>query len=379
MFSLTEEQKFIQKTSADFALKVLKPKAKELDEKEIFPVEEIQKLASLGFMGMTVPEEYGGSNAGSVALSLATTEISKVCASTAVTMCVTNMVAEILYRYGTKKQREKYLPLICSGEGISGSFALTDPHAGSDASSIRTTAKKVDGGYILNGSKVFITSGEYSSVNVVFAVTDPNGDKKKKLSAFLVEKGMDGFKVGKREEKLGVRGSNTVEEIFEDCFVAVENLLGEEGEGFAIAMKALDGGRINVASQSVGIGLGALNEASAYSKERIQFGSPIAAFQAIQCMIADMSTELEAARLLTLRAAWLRENNLLFTKEASMAKYFASEAAIKASIKAVQIFGGYGYIKEYPVERIMRDARVLTLYEGTSEVQKMVIAKHILR
>ena len=379
MFSLTEEQKFIQKTAADFAAKVLKSRAKELDEKEVFPVNEIKQLASLGFMGMTIPEEYGGSNADSVALSLSTMEIAKVCASTAITMCVTNMAAEILYRFGNEKQRRKYLKRLCSGEGISGSFAITESSAGSDVASIKTSGKKVDGGYILNGAKLFITSGEYSCVNIVFAVTDNTADKKNKLSAFIVEKGMNGFTIGKREEKLGVRGSNSVEEIFEDCFVPDENLLSKEGEGFKIAMTALDGGRINVASQSVGVALGALEEAVAYSKERVQFGAPISSFQAIKWMLADMATEIDAARLLTLRAAYLKDNKLPFSKEASMAKYYASETAVKASIKAVQVFGGYGYTKEYPVERIMRDARVLTIYEGTSEVQKMVIARHIFK
>ena len=377
-FFLSEQEKMIRDMVSDFAEKEIKPIASETDKTHKFPAENIKKMAELGLMGMTIPEEYGGANVGTVALSLALTEVGKRCAATGVTMSVTNMVNEVIYRFGTEEQRRKYCPKICSGEYLAGSFGLTEPHAGSDPASMRTRAVKDGNYYILNGSKIWITSAEVAGVIVIWAVTDKDAPKGKRISAFLVEQGTPGMTIGKAELKMGQRGSPTNPITLEDVKVPKENLLGNEGDGLKIALSALDGGRIGIGSMAVGIGLGAMDIAIRYSKERTQFGQPICNFQAIQWKIADCMTELEAARLLCLRAAWLKQHNYPFTKEASMAKVYATEAANRACYEAIQILGGYGYAEEYQVERYYRDARATTLYEGTSEIQRLVIARNIL-
>ncbi len=377
-FFLTEHEKMIRDMVADFAEKEIKPFADISDKEHKFPAENIKKMAELGLMGMTIPEEYGGANVGVVPLSLALTEVGKKCASTGVTMSVTNMVNEVIYRFGTEEQRKKYCTKICSGEYLAGSFGLTEPHAGSDPASMRTRAVKDGDYYILNGSKIWITSAEVAGVIVIWAVTDKDAPKGRRISAFLVEQGTPGMTIGKAELKMGQKGSPTNPITLEDVRIPKENLLGNEGDGLKIALSALDGGRIGIGSMAVGIGLGAMEIAIDYAKERTQFGQPIANFQAIQWKIADHMTELEAARLLCLRAAWLKQNGQPFTKEASMAKLYATEAANRATYEAIQILGGYGYAEEYKVERYYRDARATTLYEGTSEIQRLVIARNVL-
>jgi len=376
-FSLTEEQEMIRDMVREFADKEIKPKAAYNDESKEFPFETLKALAGLGLMGMNIPHEYGGSNVGTTAYSLAITEISKGCSATAVTTSVTNMVAEVIHEFGTEEVKNKHLPRICSGEYPAGSFALTEPQAGSDAANIRTTAIKDGDSYVLNGQKSFITSGEQSGITVVWAVTDKEAKRGKGISAFVVEKGTPGFIIGKNEEKMGQRASSTNELFFEECRIPKGNLLGHEGDGFKISMMELDGGRIGIASLALGLGYAAIDYATEYAKGREQFGQPIANFQAIQWMVADSYTELDAAQLLVLRAAFLKEKKLPFSKEASMAKLFATETARRVTIKAIQILGGYGYTKEYPVERYHRDVIVTTLYEGTSEIQRHVIARSI--
>jgi alkylation response protein AidB-like acyl-CoA dehydrogenase len=376
-FSLTEEQAMIRDMVREFAEKEIKPKAAYHDESKEFPFEILKSLAGLGLMGMNIPQEYGGSNVGTTAYSLAITEIAKGCAATAVTTSVTNMVAEVIHEFGTDEVKNKHLPRICSGEYPAGSFALTEPQAGSDAANIKTTAIKDGDFYILNGQKTFITSGEHSGITVVWAVTDKEAKRGKGISAFVVEKGTPGFIIGKNEEKMGQRASCTNELFFEECRIPKENLLGHEGDGFKISMMELDGGRIGIASLALGLGYAAIDYATEYAKGREQFGQPIANFQAIQWMVADSYTELDAAQLLVLRAAFLKGEKMPFSKEASMAKLFTTETARKVTIRAIQILGGYGYIKEYPVERYHRDVIVTTLYEGTSEIQRHVIARSI--
>ncbi len=378
-FKLTSEQEMIRDMVRDFTEKSIKPVAALHDRERQFPFENIKKMAELGLMGMNIPVEYGGSEVGVIAYSLAITEIAKGCASHAVTTSVTNMVAEVIYEFGQEEIKRKHLPKLCSGEYPAGSFALTEPHAGSDAANIRTTALRRQDTYVLNGTKAFITSGEVAGVTVVWAVTDRNAKKGKGISAFLVERGTPGFRVGKSEEKLGHCASVLNELIFEDCVVPANHLLGKEGEGFKIAMMELDGGRIGIGSLSVGVGFAAIEFATQYVKEREAFGKPLSSFEAIQWMIADSYTSLEAAQLLVLRAAYLKENKLPFTKEASMAKLFATETARNVALRAVQMLGGYGYTKEYPVERYLRDIIGTTLYEGTSEVQRIVISREILQ
>ncbi len=378
-FKLTSEQEMIRDMVRDFTEKNIKPVAALYDEEKQFPFENIKKMADLGLMGMNIPLEYGGSEVGVIAYSLAITEIAKGCASHAVTTSVTNMVAEVINEFGSDEIKRKHLPKLCSGEYPAGSFALTEPHAGSDAANIRTSAVRRNETYVLNGTKAFITSGEVSGITVVWAVTERNSRKGRGISAFLVEKGTPGFKVGKAEEKMGHRASMLNELIFEDCVIPANHLLGKEGEGFKIAMMELDGGRIGIGSLSVGVGFAAIDFATQYVKEREAFGKPLSSFEAIQWMIADSYTGLEAAQLLVLRAAYLKENKLPFTKEASMAKLFATETARNVAIRAVQMLGGYGYTKEYPVERYLRDIIGTTLYEGTSEVQRIVISREILR
>ena len=380
-FNLTDEQKMVQSMAREFAEKELASTAARLDETGDYSIliSNLRKMAELGLMGMNIPEHYGGAQAGSIAYSLAMTEIGKGCASTAVTMSVTNMVNEVILEFGTDEQKERYIPRLCSGEYAAGSFGLTENCAGSDPLAMRTTAVKDGSSYIINGNKIFITSAEYGSLVVVWAVTDRESKRDKGLSAFIVERGTPGYLIGKSEHKMGQRGSSTNEISFEDCRVPAGNLLGRENDAYRIAMMELAGGRIGIGSLAVGIGLAAMEFAVTYAKERVQFGEPISNFEAIQWMIADSFTELEAARLLVLRAAFLKEKGLPFRKEASMGKLYATEAAGRACDQAVQILGGYGYVSEYPVERFYRDVRVTRLYEGTSEIQRLVIAKTILK
>ncbi|MBI5966789.1 MAG: acyl-CoA dehydrogenase family protein [Deltaproteobacteria bacterium] len=376
-FCLTEEQKMVQEMARGFAEKELKPRAAEIDVTRLYPLPVLKAMAELGLMGMLIPAEYGGSEAGMLSYSLAMTEIGKACASTAVTMSVTNMVAEVIHTFGNEEARRAHIPKICDGRYAGGAFALTEATAGSDPASMKSSAKLDGDQYILNGSKIFITSAEHAGVFVVWAKTDKDVGTKG-ISAFLVGKGHPGFVVGRSEDKMGQRGSCTNEIVIENCRLPRGSLLGQEGEGFKIAMVALDGGRIGIGSMAVGIGLAAIEYAAEYAKNRIQFGKPIASFQAIQWMIADSFTELEAARLLVLRAAYLREKGQHFTREASMGKLLATETANRVCYKALQILGGYGYVKDYPLERYCRDCRVTTIYEGTSEIQRMVIAREIL-
>jgi len=377
-FELTEEQQLVQQTARDFATRELAPRAAERDRQAIFPAAELRKLAELGLMGINVPAAYGGAEAGVVATSLAVTEIARGCASTAVTVSVSNMVAEIICAFGTEEQKRKHVPRMTSGEYTCSAFALSEPHCGSDAAALRTTAKRVSGGWLLNGSKQWISHGDHSGVIVVWARTNDRPGAKG-VSAFLVDKGAAGLIVGKHEEKMGLRGSTTVPLTFEDCLLPEGALIGVEGGGFAVAMTALDGGRIGVASQALGIGQAALDEARRYATERKAFGAPLAALEAIQFMLADCSVELEAARLLTLRAALLKEQKRPFTREASMAKVYTTETANRVCYRALQIHGGYGYTKEYAIERLTRDARVTTIYEGTSEIQRLVIGRDLVK
>ena len=376
-FFLTEEQKMVQQMARDFAEKELKPRAAEVDSTRRLPLSVLKAMADLGMMGMNIPPEYGGSQSGVVSYSLAMTEIGKGCPSTAVTMAVTNMVAEVITAFGSEEQRAKHIPRICGGEHPGGAFALTESTAGSDPSAMKSAAERWGDEYVLNGSKTFITSGDFAGLFVVWAKTDKNAGAGG-ISAFLVEQGTPGFKIGRNEEKMGQRGSPTNEIAIEDCRLPRNALLGQEGEGFKIAMMALDGGRIGIGSMAVGIGLAAIDYATDYAKNRIQFGKPISSFQAIQGMIADSFTELEAARLMILRAAYLKEKGVRFTREASMGKLMATETANRVCYRALQMLGGYGYIKEYPLERYARDCRVTTIYEGTSEIQRLVIAREIL-
>jgi len=376
-FELTEEQKMIRAMVREFARTEIFPTAAERDRTKEFPRENLRKMGELGLMGMNVPAEYNGAGVDTVSYSVALQEVAYACASTAVIMSVHNSVAcGPIYLFGSDYLRETYLKPLAAGKMI-GSFAVTEPGAGSDPASQKSRAVKDGGSYVINGNKVLITTGKNSNVTVVTAYTSRE-KKHRGISAFVVEKGTPGFSVGKEEEKMGLCASDTVELIFEDCRVPKENLLGKEGDGFVIAMASLDGGRIGIASQSVGLAQACLDAAVTYAKERIQFGKPIAQFQAIRWMIADMATEIEAARLLTFNAAAMRDRRENFSAAASMAKVFASEMANQVAYRALQIHGGYGYIKDFPVERYYRDARVLTLYEGTSEIQRTVISNHLL-
>ncbi|HOO56849.1 MAG TPA: acyl-CoA dehydrogenase family protein [bacterium] len=375
-FELTEEQLMIQLMVRDFARKEVEPVAAENDKKKTFPKKIIAKMGELGLLGMMIPEEYGGSGVGAVAYVLAMQEIAAACASTAVTMSVTNLSGSPILEFGTEEQKRKYLVPLASGQKI-GAFAITEPGTGSDASSVSTKAVKKGNKYILNGAKNFITNGSYADTFIVIARTSSE-QKIRGLSAFIVERGMPGFEIGREEDKMGLRASSTVQLAFDDCEVPAENLLGMEGEGFKIAMTALDSGRIGISSQAVGIARAALHEAIEYAATRKQFGRALSRNQAIQWMIADAERDIEAAHLLALSAASSKDRKLPFTREASIAKLFASEAAVRITYDSLQIHGGYGYTKEYKIERLYRDARVTTIYEGTSEVQRIVIAKHAL-
>ena len=374
---LTETQTLIRDTARKFARERVAPQARTFDREETFATELYRELASLGLMGVNISAKYGGAEAGVVAYSLAMMEMSAACASTSVTMAVTNMCAELIQKFGTDAQREKFVTRLTSGEAVVGSFALSEPHAGSDPRAMRTTAVRRGDTWVLNGSKQWITSGEYAGVMVVWAQTGGQGGKG--ISAFIVEGGTPGLHVGKHEDKMGLRASNTVSLTFEDCAIPAANLLGKEGDGFKLAMIALDGGRIGIASQACGVARAALEASVRYAKDRKAFGQAIGEFQGVRFMMANMATELQAAELLTLRAATLKEEGKPFTREASMAKLFASEMSNRAVDKAVQIHGGYGYIDEFPVERYFRDARVQTIYEGTSEVQRLVIARETFK
>ncbi|MBI4511726.1 MAG: acyl-CoA dehydrogenase family protein [Deltaproteobacteria bacterium] len=377
-FDLTEEQALIAKSARDFAARVLAPRAADRDVTGRFPVEELQELASLGLLGVTVPGAFGGSEAGTMAYSLAMTEIARADASVSVAMAVTNMAAELICRWGTETQKKAHVPKLVGGPYLCGAFALSEPQSGSDAAAMKTTATPAPGGYRIAGTKQWITSGTHAGLFVIWAKTNP-GAASRGISAFLVEKGTPGLTVGKAEEKMGLHGSSTVQLHLEDLFVPEDQRLGREGDGFRIAMTALDGGRIGIASQALGIATAALEQSARYASERVQFGVPLAEHQAIRFMLADMSTALEASRLLTWRAAFLKDQGLPFTREAAMAKLYSTEAATRACDSAIQIHGGYGYTREFPVERYLRDARVGRIYEGTSEVQRMVIAREILK
>ncbi len=376
-FALTEEHRLVQQTAREFATREILPVASQLDAEHRFPTEIVRGLAELGLMGVTVPEEYGGAGMDHVAYVLAMEEVARACASTAAIMSVNNsLVCDPILRYGTEEQKRRYLPVLASGREL-GCYCLTEPQAGSDAASLQTTARLDGDRWVLNGTKVFVTNAREAWVFIVYARTEEVPGARG-ISAFLVERDFPGITVGKVERKMGLLASSTCEVLLEDCRVPRENLLGARGEGFKVALSTLDGGRIGIAAQAVGIARAALEESVAYAKERRQFGRPIAEFQAIQWKIADMATRIEAARLLALRAAWLRDQGKRCTVEASMAKLFASETAMFAAHQGVQIFGGYGYIKDYPVERYFRDAKITEIYEGTSEIQRMVIARNLL-
>ncbi|WP_066890115.1 acyl-CoA dehydrogenase [Clostridium nigeriense] len=377
-FQLTREQELVKKMVREFALNEVKPIAAEIDETERFPMENVEKMAKLGMLGIPFSKEYGGAGGDTLSYILAVEELSKVCGTTGVIVSAhTSLCASLIDQFGTKEQKEKYLTDLATGKKL-GAFGLTEPGAGTDAAGQQTVAVLEGDNYILNGSKIFITNGGVADTFIIFAMTDKSKGTKG-ISAFIVEKEFEGFSIGKKEDKLGIRGSSTTELVMSNCVVPKENLVGQEGKGFGIAMKTLDGGRIGIAAQALGIAEGAFEEAVNYMKERKQFGRPLAAFQGLQWMIADMDTKIEAARHLVYKAAWLKDNKQPYSVDAARAKLYAAEVAMDVTTKAVQIFGGYGYTKEYPVERMMRDAKITEIYEGTSEVQKMVISGSALR
>ena len=377
-FELNEEQRMIQDMARNFAEKEIGPEAAKMDESHEFPVDIAKKMGELGLMGVAVPEEYGGAGMDYVCYVVALEEICAACANTGVIMSANNSLAcGPILAHGTEEQKKKFLAPIASGEKI-GCFGLTEPAAGSDAGAQKTTAVLDGDEWIINGNKIFITNGTHADTAVVFAMTDKEKGTRG-ISAFIIEKGTDGFSVGAAEKKLGINASGTAELVFEDCRIPKENLLGEEGRGFKVALQTLDGGRIGIAAQAVGIARGAMEQSIKYSLEREQFNQPIAKFQAIQWMLADMATEIDASRLLAYTAAYLQSTKQPYSKEAAMAKLFASEMAMKTTNKAIQVHGGYGYSREYPVERNFRDAKITEIYEGTSEIQRLVIASHLLK
>ena len=375
-FRLTKEQLLVRKMVREFAENEVKPLAAEIDEEERFPMETVEKMAKLGMMGIYFPKEYGGAGGDVLSYAICVEELAKVCGTTAVIVSAhTSLCCAPIFENGTEEQKQKYLPDLCSGRKI-GAFGLTEPNAGTDASGQQTTAVLDGDHYVLNGSKCFITNGSVADTFVVFAMTDAKLGNKG-ISAFIVEKGFPGFSQGKHEKKMGIRGSSTCDLIFEDCIVPKENLLGKEGQGFKIAMQTLDGGRIGIASQALGIGEGAIDEAIKYTRERVQFRKRISQFQNTQFQLADMHTRMQAAQFLVYNAALKKQAHERCSMEAAMAKLFAAEAASDVTRRAVQLFGGYGYTREYPVERMMRDAKITEIYEGTSEVQRMVIAANL--
>ena len=375
-FRLTKEQLLVRKMVREFAENEVKPLASEIDEEERFPMETVEKMAKLGMMGIYFPKEYGGAGGDVLSYAITVEELAKVCGTTAVIVSAhTSLCCAPIFENGTEDQKMKYLPDLLSGRKI-GAFGLTEPNAGTDASGQQTTAVLDGDHYVLNGSKCFITNGSVADVFVVFAMTDPKMGNRG-ISAFIVEKGFKGFSQGKHEKKMGIRGSSTCDLIFEDCIVPKENLLGKEGAGFKIAMATLDGGRIGIAAQALGLGEGAIDEAIKYTKERVQFKKRISSFQNTQFQLADMHTRMQAAQFLVYNAALKKQAHERCSMEAAMAKLFAAEAASDVTRRAVQLFGGYGYTREYPVERMMRDAKITEIYEGTSEVQRMVIAANL--
>ncbi|KGN69342.1 acyl-CoA dehydrogenase [Porphyromonas sp. COT-239 OH1446] len=377
-FSKTKQEELFLQMIRSFAEKEVKPLAAEIDAEERFPIETVRKMASLGMMGIPFPTKYGGAGATNQIYSMAIEELARVCATTGVVLSAhTSLCCAPIYQFGTEEQKMKYLPKLCSGEWI-GAFGLTEPNAGTDAAAQQTTAVPDGDNYILNGNKIFITNAEYAHVYIIFAMTDKSRGTKG-ITAFIVEKDMPGFTVGKKELKMGIRGSATCELIMEDCIVPKENMLGLEGGGFKVAMQTLDGGRIGIAAQALGIAQGALDETVKYTKERKQFGRSIAQFQNTQFHLADLKTEIEAARLLVRSAAWKKDNGVPYSMDSAMAKLYAADVAVKMANKAVQFHGGYGYTREYPIERMMRDAKITEIYEGTSEVQRIVIASHLLK
>ncbi len=379
-FNVPKEHELFRQMIREFVEKEVKPIAEEVDENERFPEETVKKMSEIGLMGIPVPKEFGGAGGDYLMYAMAVEELSKACGTTGVIVSAhTSLGTWPILKFGNKKQKEKYLPKMASGEWI-GAFGLTEPNAGTDAAGQQTTAvfDNETNEWVLNGSKIFITNAGYAHVYVVFAMTDKSKGLKG-ISAFIVESTTPGFSIGKKEKKLGIKGSATCELIFENARIPKENLLGDKGKGFKIAMMTLDGGRIGIASQALGIAAGALNEAIEYAKERKQFGRSLAKFQNTQFQIANMDVKVEAARLLVYKAAFRESNKLPYSLDAARAKLFAAETAMEVTTKAVQIFGGYGYTREYPVERMMRDAKITEIYEGTSEVQRMVIASNIIK
>lgn len=377
-FQLSEEHQQLREMVRDFALNEVAPTAKERDEEARFDREIWDKMAELGLTGIPWPEEYGGAGFDYLAYVIAVEELSRVCAATGVTLSAhTSLAGWPVYKFGTEEQKQKYLRPMAEGKKI-GAYCLTEPGSGSDAGGMKTTAVLDGDEYVLNGSKIFITNGGIAEVYIVFALTNPEA-RTRGVSAFIVEPDFPGFKVGKKEDKMGIRSSPTAEIIFDNCRVPKENLLSEEGQGFKIAMQTLDGGRNGIAAQAVGIAQGALDAAVEYAKTREQFGKPIAANQGVSFKLADMATAVEASRLLTYQAAWLESNGLPYGKASAMAKLMAGDTAMKVTTEAVQIFGGYGYTKEYPVERFMRDAKITQIYEGTQEIQRLVISRMLLK
>jgi butyryl-CoA dehydrogenase len=378
VFDLTEEQRMIQDMARSFAQKEVLPKAAELDETGRFPEELVRKMADLGLMGVAVPEEYGGAGMDNICYVIAMEEIARACASTSVILSVNNSLAcDPILKFGSEEQKRGTLVPLASGRHL-GCFGLTEPGAGSDAGSQKTTAIREGSRYIVNGTKNFITNAPHADTCILFAMTDKEKGHKG-ITAFILDMKAKGITIGKNEKKLGISASATASIILEDVEIPEENRLANEGDGFKVAMHTLDGGRIGIAAQAIGIARASLEDALAYAKERKQFGQPIANFQAIQWMLADMATEIDASRLLAYRAAWLKDRNARHSKESSMAKLYASETAMRASVKGIQIHGGYGYIKEYPAERHFRDAKITEIYEGTSEIQRLVISAALLK
>lgn len=376
-FNFTDEQKLLKKLYKEFTENEVEPIAGEIDEEERFPVETVEKMKNNGMLGIPFPKKYGGQGGDNQAYTMLVEELSKACGTTGVVVSAhTSLCCAPIYEFGTEEQKQKYLVPLAKGEKL-GAFGLTEANAGTDAAGQQTKAVLDGDHYILNGSKIFITNAANADIFIVMAMTDKSKGTRG-ISAFIVEKDYEGFSIGKKELKMGIRGSATCELIFEDVKVPKENLLGREGKGFSIAMKTLDGGRIGIAAQALGIAQGAIDETVKYVKERKQFGRSIAKFQNTQFQLADMQTKVDAARLLVYRAAFNKDNKLPYSNEAAMAKLYASEVSMEVTTKAVQLHGGYGYTREYPVERMMRDAKITEIYEGTSEVQKMVVSAHML-
>ncbi|MCJ7689701.1 MAG: acyl-CoA dehydrogenase [Clostridiaceae bacterium] len=377
-FALTKEQEFVKQMVREFAINEVEPLAADIDQSERFPRETVEKMARYNMMGIPIATKYGGAGGDNLSYAIAVEELSKACGTTGVILSAhTSLCVGPLDMFGTEEQKMKYLVPLAKGEKL-GAFGLTEPNAGTDASEQQTTAILDGDNYILNGSKIFITNGGEADTYVIAAMTDKKKGTRG-ISAFIVEKDFEGFSIGKHEDKLGIRASATTELVFTNCIVPKENLLGKEGKGFGIAMKTLDGGRIGIAAQALGIAEGALEAAAKYMKERKQFGKPLSAFQGLQWMMAELDVKVEAAKMLVYKAAWNKDNGLSYSVEAARAKLFASETAMEVTTKAVQIFGGYGYTKDYPIERMMRDAKITEIYEGTSQVQKMVIAANLLK